>query len=119
MRLLADENVHGNVVRYLREQGFTVEWIKETSRGTADEDILKRVDITTLILVTNDSDFGALIFDKGLPAPFAILYTRLPHRDWKACAERVVSALTTGVSAAHMTTLTPTEMRSRAFPDRG
>ncbi|TMJ14891.1 MAG: hypothetical protein E6G94_08470 [Alphaproteobacteria bacterium] len=77
MRLLADENLHPVTVSHLRGVGHNVEWVKETSPGAQDEDILSRPDISELVLVTLDRDFGDLIFRQGFPTPRAILYSRL------------------------------------------
>jgi predicted nuclease of predicted toxin-antitoxin system len=116
MLLLADENVHANVVRTLREKGFNLEWVKESSKGASDVCILQRSDINMLVLVTNDGDFGELIFHKGFPTPYAILYTRITHRDWKLCSERLIAVINSGVAAGRMITITPTETRSKQFP---
>jgi predicted nuclease of predicted toxin-antitoxin system len=116
VRFLADENVHGKVVQSLREYGLDVEWIKESSRGIADPFILRRADIGLLVLITNDRDFGDLIFNKGLPLPHALLYTRLPHRDWQNTADRLIAVIETGVSAGHIVTMTIDRNRTSPFP---
>jgi predicted nuclease of predicted toxin-antitoxin system len=116
VRLLADENVHGKVVRALRERGFEVEWIKESSRGISDSLILSRQDIGSLILITNDRDFGDLIFNQGLSPPKALLYTKLPHRDWQLVANRLIAVLDEGVSAGHIVTLSSDRNRISPFP---
>ncbi|WP_326525632.1 DUF5615 family PIN-like protein [Sphingomonas sp.] len=116
MRLLADENVHGNVVIALRQAGHAVEWVRETAPGATDTNILDRADIAELILITNDRDFGDLIFNKRMPAPFAILYTRTPHRDWEVTAGLLAAELERGVAAGHMTIVTKDGTRRTPFP---
>lgn len=116
MRFLADENVHGKVVQSLREYGLDVEWIKESSRGISDPLILRRVDIGSLVLITNDRDFGDLIFNKGLPIPFALLYMRLPHRDWQNTADRLIAVIEQGVSEGHIVTIAIDRNRTSPFP---
>ena len=116
MRFLADENVHGKVVQNLREYGLDVEWIKESSRGIADPFILQRIDISSLILITNDRDFGDLIFNKGLPIPYALLYTRLPHRDWQNTADRLIAVIEQGVFQGHIVTIAIDRNRISPFP---
>ena len=60
MNLLADEGVDKPIVNALRLAGFNVVYIMETNRGAEDSLILnldqKRV------LLTQDKDFGELVF---------------------------------------------------------
>jgi predicted nuclease of predicted toxin-antitoxin system len=116
VKLLADQNVHRRVVRVLREAGFDLEFIQETMPGSADEAILARNDISDFILITGDRDFGDLIFNKGLPQPNAILYSRLPHPEWQNTANRLIAILRNGPSPGYMTTLTKDGERLRSFP---
>ena len=115
MRLLIDENVHRAVVARLRANGFEVEWIRESALGMIDRDILSRPDIATWVFVTNDRDFGELIFNKGLSAPHAILYTRLPHRLPEAAADALIAVLRAGVPAGRIITLRKSGNRARQF----
>ena len=116
MKLLADENLHPLVVRHLRALDLDVEWVKESSRGATDEDILSREDIGDLVLVTFDRDFGDLIFRRGFPAPRAILYSRLSRANPKAIAERIANLLARGLAERHITTITARGERVKAFP---
>ena len=116
MKFLADKNVHGKVVGQLRIHGFDVEWVKETSPGIIDPLILGRDDIGSLVLITNDRDFGDLIFNHGLPTPHALLYTRLPHRDWETVTHRLIVVIEQGVSAGHITTISMDRNRTLPFP---
>ncbi|WP_010218017.1 DUF5615 family PIN-like protein [Sphingomonas sp. PAMC 26621] len=116
MRLLLDENVHRTVVTRLREAGFELEWISETSPGALDPEILARSDIAQFILITNDGDFGDLIFNHGLPAPKTILYTRLPHRAAEQTVTCLIALLEAGVPAGQMITLTKNGERTKPFP---
>ena len=116
MDLLADENQHPAVVARLRAAGFTVEFIRETSPGASDAAILARLDIGAMLLFTYDRDFGDLIFNQGLPAPAAILYTRLSRADPDYVATRLLSLLEAGVATGHMITVTRDGERMKPFP---
>ena len=116
MRLLADENQHPAVVARLRSEGFDVEWIRETSRGAKDPQILQRTDIGTLILVTDDRDFGDLIFNQGYPVPRAILYNRLNRAHPDDIVNRLLAILVAGRLDGHMITITKDGERIRPFP---
>ncbi len=116
MRLLVDENIHRIVVSRLRDADFDVEWIRQSSPGASDSEILGRADIGSLVFVTNDRDFGDLIFNKGLPSPYAILYTRLPHRLPNLTADLLIALLEAGVPAGQMVTMKRDGNRTRPFP---
>lgn len=116
MRLLADQNVHRRVVVRLREAGYAVEYIEETMPGRLDPDILARADIGELIFITGDKGFGDWTFNKGLPRPFAILLSRLPHPDWAETADRLIAILERGVASGQMITITKSADRAKPFP---
>lgn len=104
------------MVARLREAGFDTEWIKESSPGAKDHDILSRPDIGALILLTNDRDFGDLIFNKRMPVPLAVIYTRLPHREAEQTAEKLVALLEGNAPAGQMITLNKDGHRATSFP---
>ena len=116
MKLLADENQHPLVVARLREAGFEVEYVRETSPGAKDEEILARPDIGRLILLTYDRDFGDLIFNRRYPLPSAILYTRLDRKAPEVVANRFISVLEAGVARNYLTTITEDGERTKPFP---
>ena len=116
MRLLADENQHPAVIARLRAAGHDVEWIRETSRGVIDEVILERPDIGAFIFVTDDRDFGDLIFNRGYPAPRAILYNRLNRVHPDAIADRLLALIEHGAIEGHILTITKDGERRKPFP---
>ncbi len=62
MKLIADEGVDKPIVDALRVAGFDVLYILETNRGTDDEFILSLANKEQRILLTQDKDFGELVF---------------------------------------------------------
>jgi predicted nuclease of predicted toxin-antitoxin system len=94
MRLLANENVPGPVVRRLRELGHDVVWIKESCPGERDRPVLARAQSDRRVTVTCDSDFGALAFHSGLPATCGVVLLRIPWTDPETDNALAVSALT-------------------------
>ena len=81
MRLLANENVPGPVVRALRELGHDVLWAKEDLRGEPDHVLLSRAQTDQRVTVTCDTDFGELAFHSGLPASSGVVLLRIPWSD--------------------------------------
>lgn len=62
MKILADESIESEIVRALRAFGHEVVDIKEISPGIEDIEVLARAAVSEAILLTNDKDFGELIY---------------------------------------------------------
>ena len=65
MRFIVDECTGPAVARWLRQLGHNVVSIYEESRGLEDDEVLERATAENRILVTNDKDFGEMIFREG------------------------------------------------------
>lgn len=74
MKFLVDENVGFSVIDYLRRQRFDVKSVSELFPSRDDIYILETAFKEERILVTNDKDFGYLIFKIKLPPPAIILF---------------------------------------------
>jgi len=116
VQLIADENVHGKVVARLRAAGYDLAWIKEIAKSAGDPEILRRADVAAAIFITNDRDYGELVFLRGLPPPRAILYTRTPHRDWKLTSDLLITELERGVELGKLTTISAGGVRHKPYP---
>ncbi len=68
LRILADENFPGPVIRALRQRGHDVASVKEIMQGSGDRALLDRAQTEQRLVVTFDKDFGELAFRFGLPA---------------------------------------------------
>jgi predicted nuclease of predicted toxin-antitoxin system len=62
MKFLADEGVDKPIVMALRIAGFDVDYILEIAPGSDDEFVLNHAFIQKQILITQDKDFGELVF---------------------------------------------------------
>ena len=62
MKILADESIEREIVAGLRKTGHSVSDIKETNPGIEDQRVLSLANETDAILLTNDKDFGDLIY---------------------------------------------------------
>lgn len=62
MKFLADVNIEKEVVDYLAGQGYDIKWVPDYDCEMLDEDFLRMANIEERILITNDKDFGELIF---------------------------------------------------------
>jgi predicted nuclease of predicted toxin-antitoxin system len=62
MRFLADEGVDGGIVKTLRDEGHDVRWTAEELEGQKDAVVLAAAVKDARILITEDKDFGELVF---------------------------------------------------------
>lgn len=62
MKILADENVHTDIIKELRKAGHEVLSVPEIGlAGSQDQEILEYSERHKLILISGDKDFGGLI----------------------------------------------------------
>jgi predicted nuclease of predicted toxin-antitoxin system len=114
MRILANENFPGPVVRALRELGHDVLWIKEIMRGASDVEVLSRAQAERRILATFDRDFGELAFRFGLPAECGIIFFRLRGTSPETDNSRAIAALTSRTDwAGHFAVVQDDRIRLR------
>jgi len=66
MRLLADENIEREVVELLREMGHDVTWGHDAHPQWSDPEVLRLAVTEGRILLTEDKDFGELVYARGL-----------------------------------------------------
>lgn len=92
MNLVADENIDRRIVERLRQDGHSVEWIAELAPSVSDEDVLQRAVAAAAVLVTEDKDFGELVYRRGLTHS-GILLVRLEGLDNATKAEVVSQAV--------------------------
>jgi len=89
---LADESCDFSVVRALRAAGHDVVSILETARGSTDEEVLARGLHEGRIVITEDSDFGNLVFSRG-KAHVGVVFLRFPASERAVLASAVVAAV--------------------------
>ncbi|MFY9822018.1 MAG: DUF5615 family PIN-like protein [Thermoanaerobaculia bacterium] len=92
-RFLADENIHPEVVRFLREDRLDVNDVKEGPLlGEDDLTILRKAYEEERVVLTHDSDFGQLAVAKLEPV-VGIIYLRPGHIDPAFTVETLRTAL--------------------------
>jgi predicted nuclease of predicted toxin-antitoxin system len=74
---LADENVEADIVQRLASIGYSTVHVSESSPGSPDAAILEAASSSGQVLITDDKDFGELVFRKHHRSTGVIL-VRLP-----------------------------------------
>lgn len=75
MKLLIDENIHRKIIVALKDENFSLVSIQESFSGMNDADILNLSLNPNQIVITQDSDFGELIYKNNFRA-FSVIYLR-------------------------------------------
>lgn len=88
MKLLVDENIHGGIVAWLRAQGHDVAYAAEGQSGDADNDLLALAQREGRVLITDDKDFGELVFHRRLSS-WGVLLIRLDSPDLASRLQRL------------------------------
>jgi predicted nuclease of predicted toxin-antitoxin system len=79
LRVLTDENVHPEVVTFLRSRGLDVVTVAEAALiGADDVAILRRATADNRAVLTHDADFGRLAIAAG-EALLGVIYVRPGH----------------------------------------
>lgn len=95
-KLLADENIHPQVIQFLRTVGFDVSAVAELNlMGTPDLDLLRLAYAESRVVVTHDSDFGTLAVLAGEPI-VGIVYLRPGHINPQFTIETIRAVLAVG-----------------------
>ncbi len=93
MRLLANENVAGELVSALRGVGHDVAWIATDAPGASDSAVLRQAASENRIVLTFDKDFGELAFRERLPVSAGVILLRVQGGSSTAVAQIVLAAL--------------------------
>jgi predicted nuclease of predicted toxin-antitoxin system len=74
VRFVADESCDFAVVRALRSAGHDVLAVAEISPRIGDDEVLKHARDDRRVLLTEDTDFGELVYAEGLRSSGVILF---------------------------------------------
>jgi uncharacterized protein with PIN domain len=92
MNFVADESCAGPVVRALREAGHDVIAIADIAKGATDEQVLERAVNEKRVFITEDRDFGELVYARDRSSAGVVL-VRFHSRARLAKPATVVAAV--------------------------
>ena len=73
MKFLADENIEWPLVIQMRHWGYDVATIREIAPRAGDDKVLQLATGERRILLTNDNDFGSMVFHQKMTAYGVVL----------------------------------------------
>lgn len=73
MKFLADESIDKPIVERLRKDGHVVVHVAEMEPGIPDDEVIRRANQRSALLLTADKDFGELVFRQGRIARGVVL----------------------------------------------
>jgi predicted nuclease of predicted toxin-antitoxin system len=118
VRFLCDENVDARLIPYLEALGHDVTRIgRDYPAGIADAVVLTVAQTEGRILITNDRDFGELIFRLRQPHTGVILFRLGTYIDLTIrieCLNRVLAQFPNGID--HFLVVGRNRIRIRTFP---
>lgn len=92
MRFLADESCDARVAAALRDAGHDVVAVAATARGAADAEVLELARRDRRVVLTEDRDFGRLVFASEPPLrDGGVIYLRCPESVRPILPEEVVA----------------------------
>ena len=118
-QFILDENMSPDIVVPLELNGHDAIAVSQVAPRTSDSEVLAWTVQENRILVTFDTDFGALIYEQGLAAPPAVVLFRLRNMPVAAIIRLVAHVLSAARSwAGCFWVITEDSIRRRPLPRR-
>jgi predicted nuclease of predicted toxin-antitoxin system len=116
MKFLANENVPGPTIRFLRDNKFDLTAISEISPGLTDNQVMEIATLEERIIITHDSDYGELIFKHGHKPSAGVIYFRLVSFEPDDPAKIILNLLKKDLSFANkLTVIDSQSIRQRSY----
>ena len=113
MDFLADESCDALVVRALRTGGHDVASVAEASAGLSDREVLAWARREQRVVVTEDRDFGQLVF-AGSAEAHGVLLIRFPSSARSTVADSVLTVVAEHAASMHRSFIVIEPGRTRA-----
>ena len=115
MNFLIDENIHADIVAWLRSLGQNVLYAAESLSGSSDEELLKTAQREHRVIVTDDKDFGELIFHRRMLSS-GVIPLRLTDRSIQVRLKRLEAVWATISTRADGSFMVISDRRVRLRP---
>ena len=114
IKIVADENVDFRIIKKLREKNFEVLSIFESHSGITDNQVLEITRNSNAFLLTEDSDFGELVFSHK-EKNVSVIFLRFVQTDVQKITDSLIHTLNQyGFTLANkFVVITPKKIRIR------
>ena len=90
--IIADENVGKNLINHLVENGYEVYSIREHQQGISDKMVIDTAKSKKGFLITEDKDFGELIFFYDI-RDCSVIFLRYEKKDVEQIKRNIIKTL--------------------------
>lgn len=90
--ILADENIHGSIIKAVREAGYNVVFVGEVASGIKDEKVIELALQHNYILLTEDKDFGEWVFAHHVK-DLSVIFLRYSFHEFSEIADAIIHLL--------------------------
>lgn len=90
--IIADENLNRLFINDLRSQGLNVSSVQEQFSGITDRDVANLANATKSILITEDKDFGELVFAYNI-TKITIVFLRYQKSEIELVRKQLVEVI--------------------------
>ena len=87
---LADECCDFGVVKALRKEGYDVKAVVEEMSGASDEEVSTKALLEGRVILTEDRDFGQMVFAGNAPC-IGVIFIRFPPSQRKTLARSIIN----------------------------
>lgn len=98
--MIADESVNKNLIIALREAGYKVLSIAEENAGMSDVNIVKQSLLPPRIIISEDKDFGELVYHHKVSV-IGIIFLRYRPHEYEFIEERLFTFIAEHINHLH------------------
>jgi predicted nuclease of predicted toxin-antitoxin system len=118
LRILANENIPGQLVEALEQAGCDIDWVRRSAPGISDQEVLARAVRDGRVLLTFDKDFGELAKAAPLPRQCGVILLRLPPPPPQSVGSVLCALLLSRRDwTGHFSVVEPGRIRSRPLKE--
>jgi len=92
--IIVDENISKDLIDFLSKNGYSLYSIREHQQGINDRMVIETVKLKNGFLITEDKDFGELIFSHGI-RECSIIFLRYDKQDSEQIKQNLLISLNT------------------------
>ncbi len=115
VEIIADENINFQIIKKLRENDCLVVSVLESYSGITDKEVIELANVNHAILLTEDKDFGELVFSYKLSIT-SVIFLRYEVLEIESIIEKLLFLLNEKELSYFQNkflTLTPNKIRIR------